>query len=327
MTAYKTDYESIRNIFWNGVVNGEQFKWDDIGIKKAIQRAFADLTARTMTRRTDNSDSDKIENKEFHEKICEKPYEFLNKIKEWFESDDSPTQTGYDKWHKEACDIIIKFLKTQYIETDAVYGKAQKIVNMTVKTLYCLEGAKEYVNKNKFDCCHMTLDSFTLEWFWRNCKDYAGCKRKNGKTDKKIYKGLIGSWSKIENPKDEDTFITRVEEGNKTVEKEFYTYDFFVKAIRSFFDPPQNEYKGLTPFTAEFYIWPEIQLHLAAEAVIFKLEEDYSDDSEEQLSDKEQKKKTEDKKKELKDLTIKEKLKKMKDLVDRHLNALELNSQ
>ena len=329
MPNYKTDYDSIRKVFWDGKIRKTQYEWGDPGIKIAIKRAFADLTARTMTRRKDVVGTEnEIKNNEFHEKICEEPYLFLDKIKEWFEADHSSAEEKeglYDVWHGEACEIVIAFLKTQYVEADATYGKAQKIVNMTMKNLFCLEGAREHDDNGKFDCCHMALDSFTLEWFWRSCGGYAGCCRESGKTDKKIYKGMIGSWSKIKNPKGKDTFTVTVEKNSgKTEKKEFYTYDFFVKAIRNYFDSSENKYNGLNAFKAEFYIWPEIQLHLAAEAVILQLNEDYHDDSEEPLSENGGKKKTDEK--ELKEKSIEEKLKEMKEAIDEHLKALEVNS-
>ena len=62
---------------------------------------------------------------------------------------------------------------------------------------------------------------------------------------------------------------------DKTVEKAngkpsetnyFYTYDEIVTRIRNYFEG-KHPFKGLCPLQAEFYIWPEIQLHLAAEAL------------------------------------------------------------
>ena len=116
------------------------------------------------------------------------------------------------------------------------YGKAQKIVNMMFKHLYCLNGADAY--KDYFKYCHMVLDNFTLEWFKRE----VGEKR-------------IVSWSNL-------------------IYKEPFAdhndYMFYQEKIRKYFMPTtssKHTYIGLTPFQAEFYIWPEIQLHLATEAL------------------------------------------------------------
>lgn len=50
------------------------------------------------------------------------------------------------------------------------YGKAQKVVNMAFKYLYCCNGCDNTV----FQYCHMPLDSKTLTWCrtWCNNKDY-----------------------------------------------------------------------------------------------------------------------------------------------------------
>lgn len=42
-------------------------------------------------------------------------------------------------------------------------GQAQKIVNVTMKNLYCYNDADCY--ENKFKYCHMPLDSYILDWF------------------------------------------------------------------------------------------------------------------------------------------------------------------
>lgn len=49
------------------------------------------------------------------------------------------------------------------------YGKAQKIVNMTMKQLYCFDNAKLYKN-TVFKFCHIAIDSFILDFFCGNCK-------------------------------------------------------------------------------------------------------------------------------------------------------------
>lgn len=44
------------------------------------------------------------------------------------------------------------------------YGKAQKIVNMTMKQLYCFDNATTYKN-SVFQYCHIPIDSVILEFF------------------------------------------------------------------------------------------------------------------------------------------------------------------
>ena len=50
-------------------------------------------------------------------------------------------------------------------------------------------------------------------------------------------------------------------------------YQYYQKIIRDYFNT-KEEYGGLTPFQAEFFIWPEIQLHMAAEAFLFAMDPD-----------------------------------------------------
>lgn len=105
--------------------------------------------------------------------------------------------------HKELCDEFIqdfttkasalneeidKFNSNYDLSVDKViskvdikkitYGKAQKIVNMTMKQLYCFDNAPTYKN-SVFQYCHIPIDSVILEFFhlsseyvWSNLKTY-----------------------------------------------------------------------------------------------------------------------------------------------------------
>ena len=75
---------------------------------------------------------------------------------------------NFDDWHKSACDTLNQYLcELGYNDTN--YGKAQKIINMTFKYLYCLDTTNYY--EEFFKKCHIPLDSFTLEWCRRYLKD------------------------------------------------------------------------------------------------------------------------------------------------------------
>lgn len=102
-----------------------------------------------------------------------------------------------DKVHGELCKCWTSKFKGEDANL-ATYGKAQKIVNMTFKYMYCWyykhssEGEwKE--DKKKFQFCHMTLDSYTLNWIYdRTCKE----KRKNISFTKSV------KWSSLESVED-----------------------------------------------------------------------------------------------------------------------------
>jgi len=108
-----------------------------------------------------------------------------------------------DTIHKELCDAFIqdfvtkasalneeidKFNSNYDLSVDKViskvdikkitYGKAQKIVNMTMKQLYCFDNAHKY-KTSVFQYCHIPIDSVILEFFhlsskyvWSNLKTY-----------------------------------------------------------------------------------------------------------------------------------------------------------
>lgn len=77
------------------------------------------------------------------------------------------TQAEFDIWHDETCRSFLDILNEALQEkglTRQAYGKAQKIINMTFKYLYCLR--PEDVRCGWFRFCHMPLDSYTLNWFY-----------------------------------------------------------------------------------------------------------------------------------------------------------------
>ncbi len=73
----------------------------------------------------------------------------------------------FDKVHESLCDKwCISFVENDELTQHGNYGKAQKIVNMAFKYLYCYYRCTDsnFEKKAFFDFCHFTLDSFTLKW-------------------------------------------------------------------------------------------------------------------------------------------------------------------
>lgn len=168
-------------------------------------------------------------------------------IQAYFSGKAYTTQTAFDNFHNELCEKFIKVLeKANY---SATYGQAQKIVNMTFKYLYCLDDASGKY-EDYFKYCHIALDTFTLEWIWRNCRPI--CKDKVNKYE---------AWSNLEKKDYNDS--------NNT---ERPGYDTIVAIYRNHF-PNDARLKGCTPFQAEFIFWPEIQLELSSEQFLIQLEE------------------------------------------------------
>ena len=155
----------------------------------------------------------------------------------------------FDDKHIELCTHI-----TDQKFFNFTYGHAQKIINMAFKYLSCMTDADKY--NEIFKQCHMPLDSRTLEWYKRTYF-YNTC---DNPTDKLT---SDDTWSKL------------------TLEKYKVISELIKKNLKN---PEQTEgpakddcfsvYKHINclpqcPLEAEFIIWPEMQLHLAAENFIF----------------------------------------------------------
>ena len=172
-------------------------------------------------------------------------------------------QSAFDNAHDKLCNAWIgSFDDNSPLGT---YGKAQKIVNMTFKYLYCYA---DDILKERFKYCHMPLDSFTLEWFKRNIQEVDPTK--------------IGSWSKMEDEKSDTIKIPK--------NKEKYYYPFYVKKIVEFINninQGKPEEDKLTPLQLEFIIWPQMQLELATENYLFALTDEYKKTTEKEKLRKE----------------------------------------
>lgn len=138
-----------------------------------------------------------------------------DKICEYFK-EEVKDEKGFDEWHNKTCKELMKSF-TEKTGIEMHYGKAQKLVNMTFKHLYCFGDADKY--KEKFEHCHMPLDSYILKW---------GANAKNIELEK--YK----NWSYL----DENEY--------KEIQRKFR------KGLAK-----NKRFEGVAPFFAEFYIWEE----------------------------------------------------------------------
>ena len=105
--------------------------FDKTGYEIAIIRATRDVTLRTLTRRSgkEGSLTSAILN------------EFLDEIDAFFSRDPYEKAEDFDDWHNKMCVAVLKTIREFYTQKngdDVQYGKAQKIVNMTLKGCYCL---------------------------------------------------------------------------------------------------------------------------------------------------------------------------------------------
>lgn len=268
MAKYSKDYKSVRDMFWNGKEGVKTYGLDEEGIEYCLFRALKDYTARTEKKKENDATASA-------QKMLEalKDNGFLNNFESYF-TDDIKDSEGYDKWHHACCEEFISIIKDAKIRSNVSYGKAQKIVNMTMKTVYCLKGSEEKANAGYFEYCHMPLDSFTLEWFRAKLAKewYNPSKARTFKIKISTDGGPLPKWSNLNFKKIslETNFDTYDRDINTRLEGAHYHYMFFVTLIRAYFAPnnSNNPYHGLTPFQAEFYIWPEIQWEMSAKNIV-----------------------------------------------------------
>lgn len=211
--------------------NGEELQLDqfetmdlDKKIKIAICRAYEDSQPRTI--KGHNSDG-------LFEWSTNPMSVLYNSMSDFINSEECEK---FEKWHENTCENFLdeynEFLKGKNCSMQA-YGKAQKIINMTLKYLYCMCDCKE-----RFKDCHMVIDSYTLEWFFRAQNEYEEFK------SNKYYKSRIGCWSNMQN-------------GN---------YKKIQERIRTIIEKSNNYKIGgekMTPFQAEFIIWEEEKIRSA----------------------------------------------------------------
>lgn len=128
--------------------------------------------------------------------------------------------------HKVCLSLIDKYGMT--------YGQAQKIINMTFKYIFCIKNFRE--KEEKFEKCHMPLDSIMLEWIVRNIEG--------------IEKKRVGTWSSMKHKKDVQS-------------EENYTYEDYIKVIETY-----CRENSTYPLKIDFENWNKMKLVLSAEEFI-----------------------------------------------------------
>ena len=129
-------------------------KWED-AVDKSVGKAYSDA-CRPLKGITDNEERNKNKNTALDE-VKKYIIEFFLK------------NSNLDCFHRQCCE---KWTKSDLDDQYRKFGTAQKIVNMSLKYLYCWDIKKNQChNKEKFDSCHMTIDSFTLKWLIDNDED------------------------------------------------------------------------------------------------------------------------------------------------------------
>lgn len=304
--------EQLKKEFWGGLYKDEkgkpkkkpeQFYFDKEGIQIAIKRALRDFTDRTERLKPEYKGQSFSVDRKFN-LLCgsdgkehnePENESFVSEFIEYFKSKDKfMDKKNFDDWHNKMCEKFLSVFENFY--DHLAYGKAQKIVNMTFKNVYCLEGEKN--SDDYYKHCHMPLDSFTLEWVKRTqawlCSKSAessGCKRKKAET---LCSTKIPSWSNMENIDIVDDKKKIVQYGYITIQEKIREYlkefagknpatKYLIKACNA-----EIKKKNLTPLQAEFFVWKYMQLELAAEGVYNQFLSFESMDSKEEKDKKEE---------------------------------------
>ena len=127
-------------------------KWEDV-FNYAVYHAYIDMQLRTI--KGHNMEQTKDIRETLSKKFCK-----------YFENSALVSQESFDKWHQDTCEYFLNELNEKLKEKKLCFGKAQKVINMTFKYLYCFNDAEEYEDYFKF--CHMPIDSYTLNWCYEN---------------------------------------------------------------------------------------------------------------------------------------------------------------
>ena len=251
-------HDNLVKLFWNGEnEKNERLKLNEEGIRYALLMALKDFTPRTEKREESVSFAAK-------DMLCEleRNDNYIGEFVAFFD-EKTKNRDEFDRWHERMCNIFLnRFYKNDKKDDETKtnkYGKAQKVVNMTFKYIYCLEGAKECEDYFRF--CHMPLDSVTLEWFYRLREK--GVKITIDNEEEKICR-KYPSWSNLRK--------TSISSGKKQDRE--YGYVDIQNTIRKYLENNTE----LTPLKAEFIIWPQMQLAMAEEGLFSQLigaEKDY----------------------------------------------------
>ncbi len=287
---HEPDNSKIRGLFDGRTLN-------DAALRRCLTRACVDITARTLAvdAHPEAAPSAQVPEARVTERLVAAFWDanIYDLFDRWFRPLAQPEAPlpDFDVWHHEACQLILAVLQATRYPT-AGYGKAQKVINMTFKTMYALVAAypPDFDVEAFFKPCHMPLDSFTLEWF--HSIKYTNNGRKNvlrpnpGRTrsvggapapDPGYYAASRTEWSNIQWSMGLQTQAHYIGTGKDAK----YSYQFYVDEIRSLFeehaDPQygsvEQQYATYTPLQAEFFIWDKMQYIRAARYLAAALED------------------------------------------------------
>ncbi len=110
--------------------------------------------------------------------------------------------TDFDIWHTNTCNdyctAMNNFISANHFSFHMTHGRAQKVLNMTFKYLYCSSAVWESKVNSIAPYLHMTLDGYTLRWYKEVVVNYINSTRQPNTPKLKV--GDISDWSKMNEP-------------------------------------------------------------------------------------------------------------------------------
>ena len=118
-------------------------------------------------------------------------------LKDRFVADSPFARTSlldFDRWHHETCEAYCRYMNSLGFSFVMTYGRAQKVLNMTFKYLYCTSAYRASV-EGITSFLHMTLDGYTLRWYKEVVLKDINANRAKGVPKLKV--GDVSDWSKM----------------------------------------------------------------------------------------------------------------------------------
>ena len=201
-------------------------------LKELYKEIISKFALPDMTRHGKNSDTHtKLENTKSFDYLSEKIIDLFIK------------NHPFDGWHKEVCNELIEKNKD---ECTLTYGDAQKLVNMSLKYIYCLKDFPRKDFKSDISNWHMTIDNYILSWISNHIYEKIGATNRT-KIKDNYYLSNCVTKSKF----NEKIKWSKLDQG---------TYKALQEIIKKII---QDEKISDPPFIAEFYIWQEMKIEKA----------------------------------------------------------------
>lgn len=166
----------------------EKFKAtaDVTDLRSAITKAHADMARRA---------------KGHKDAIRDESVEWLARYLETSSPFQITDQGAFDEWHTTTCNAYCErmntFIRENGFSFAITYGRAQKVLNMTFKYLYCTGSYRAPV-ESIAPYLHMTLDGYTLKWYKQVVLPAINVRRTPGTP--KLKGTDVPEWSKMDEP-------------------------------------------------------------------------------------------------------------------------------